>query len=224
MTSIEPWLPHPLQCVAPPRAERTWEGGKRPNIRMAGQDRVNTVLDMKLAIVAFPELDQADRQWIEAIRRIHDPQATRIAVHFTLVFPLDGSIGELESEIEAVSRAQQPIQFVIRQAAAVPDTFSRLVHVFLVPDEGAARIAELHDNLYAGRLRSHLRPDLAYVPHMTVGVAEDVAGAERLASEVNERARGIRGQVANLHLVAVDGARVRALSSLRLGDGAGAVG
>jgi len=183
-----------------------------------------TILDMKLAIVAYPELDEADRQWIETIRHIHDPQAARIGVHITLVFPLDGSASDLESETEAVARARQPIRFVIHHAAAVPDTFSRLVHVFLVPDEGSAQIAELHDNLYAGRLRPHLRSDIAYIPHMTVGAAVDWAAAERLASEFGDRARTIHGRITNLHVVDVGGARVRTFTSHRLGDVAGTAG
>ena len=39
------------------------------------------------AVVAFPLLDADDRQWIESIRAKHDPEAKRIAAHFTLVFP-----------------------------------------------------------------------------------------------------------------------------------------
>jgi 2'-5' RNA ligase len=174
---------------------------------------------MKLAIVAYPELDDGDRLWIEGIRDLHDPQAARIPVHFTLVFPLDGLASDLDSDLRAVVRAEQPIPFAIRHAIAVPDTFSRLVHVFLVPDRGRTQIAELHDRLYAGRLRLHLRGDITYVPHMTVGATSDVAAAGRLASACDERARAVRGRIANLHLVDVGAARVRTITSHWLGDG-----
>ena len=46
---------------------------------------------MKLAIVAYPSLDEADRQWIESFRTTHDPQRVRIGVHFTLVFPVEAT-------------------------------------------------------------------------------------------------------------------------------------
>ena len=39
------------------------------------------------AVVTFPLLDADDRQWLESIRAKHDPEAKRIAAHFTLVFP-----------------------------------------------------------------------------------------------------------------------------------------
>ena len=42
---------------------------------------------MKVAVVAYPTLADHDRVWIEYVRQAHDPQAVRIAVHFTLVFP-----------------------------------------------------------------------------------------------------------------------------------------
>jgi len=176
---------------------------------------------MKLAIVAYPSLDEAHRQWIEAVRRIHDPQAARIAVHFTLVFPLDGLADDLQSEMEAVARASQPIQFAIGHAAAVPDRFSRAVHVFLVPEDGGAEIAGLHDLLYAGRLRGHLRSDIPYVPHLTVGATEDSAVAERLASELQDRARSVRGVIAGLHLVNLGERQVRSVTTYRLGGAAG---
>ena len=44
---------------------------------------------MTLAIVAYPSLDETDRQWIESFRATHDPQSPRIDVHFTLVFPVE---------------------------------------------------------------------------------------------------------------------------------------
>jgi len=49
---------------------------------------------MKLAIVAFPSVDEVDRQWIESFRSQHDPQASRLGVHFTLVFPFMAVPGE----------------------------------------------------------------------------------------------------------------------------------
>jgi hypothetical protein len=44
---------------------------------------------MTLAIVAYPNIDDSDRQRLESFRALHDPQAARIGVHFTLVFPFD---------------------------------------------------------------------------------------------------------------------------------------
>ena len=43
----------------------------------------------KLAVVAYPTLSDDDRLWIEGVRARHDPLASRIAAHFTLVFPTE---------------------------------------------------------------------------------------------------------------------------------------
>jgi hypothetical protein len=51
------------------------------------------------AVVAFPTFEAADRQWIESIRAKHDPEAKRIAAHFTLIFP-----AILRRETEPTSR------------------------------------------------------------------------------------------------------------------------
>lgn len=180
---------------------------------------------MKLTIVAYPDLhEQEARQWIEAFRQIHDPEAARIAVHFTLVFPLDAAASDLESEVQAAARATQPIRFAIRDAKAVPDTLSSVTHIFLVPDEGSAQIAELHGRLYAGQLRVHRRSDIPFIPHMTIGAAQDSESASELASGLDVRQRVVHGTIARLHVVDVGNAHARAVRTYPLGDTAGASG
>jgi len=122
---------------------------------------------MKLAVVAYPDLDDGDRQWIESFRAKHDPQAPRIDVHFTLVFPVEAVPTDLDPEVAVVARSTRPIPFAIRDIKVVRDALGILSHVFLVPDEGGARITTLHDRLYGGTLRAHLRSDIPFVPHIT---------------------------------------------------------
>jgi 2'-5' RNA ligase len=176
---------------------------------------------MTLAIVAYPDLEEDDRQWIEAFRRTHDVQAARIAVHFTLVFPLDGVLGDFESDTQAVVRTTRPIPFSIRHARAVPGMPGGVTPVVLIPDEGSAHIVELHDQLYAGRLRVHLRPDIPFTPHMTIGAARNSESADRLVSELGARLRIVHGTIRTLDLVDVGNARVRTVRTYSLGDTAG---
>ncbi len=42
---------------------------------------------MNFAVVAYPRLDEGDRRRIESFRARHDPHATLVAAHVTLVFP-----------------------------------------------------------------------------------------------------------------------------------------
>jgi 2'-5' RNA ligase len=169
----------------------------------------------KLAVVAYPELDEEDRARIEAFRRKHDPQAARLGVHFTLVFPIEAVPGNLEAEIMAVARSTPVISFAIRRAEIVPDALGTGSHVFLVPESGATEIAALHDRLYAGVLRPHQRPNIPYIPHMTVAAAADHALAEIRAREL-DATRDIRGVVSSLDLLDVSGASVTSIASYDL--------
>ena len=179
---------------------------------------------MKLAIVAYPSLDEIDRQWIESFRAKHDPQASRIGVHFTLVFPVEAAPSALGPELADVAQATPPISFTIRGTEVVRDVLGNDSQIFLVPAEGDAQIATLHDRLYAGALRTHLRADIPFVPHMTVGAAPDTQVAERLAEEIRVRSRTVRGTIANLALVDVGTPRVQSVMTYALWNAAGTSG
>jgi hypothetical protein len=56
-----------------------------------------------IAVVAYPQLSPSDREWIEAVRAREDPQARRIALHFTLVFPLELPADDVAAHAAAVS-------------------------------------------------------------------------------------------------------------------------
>lgn len=172
---------------------------------------------MKLGIVAYPSLDEEDRQWIESFRAKHDPQASRLGVHFTLVFPVEAMPSELEPELVVAAESTQPISFAIRSTRVVRDVVENDSHILLVPDEGGAQISTLHDRLYSGVLRPYLRSDIPFVPHMTVGAAPDSRLAKRLAEELGFGSRTVRGLVANIELVDVATRRVRSIMTYALG-------
>ena len=173
--------------------------------------------EMKLAIVAYPTLDEVDRQWIESFRTKHDPQASRLGVHFTLVFPVDAVPGELEPDLELAARTIQPIAFELWSTHVVRDVVGSDALVFLVPSVGGPQIEALHDRLYAGVLRPHLRSEIPFVPHMTVGAASDLQLAERLAQELDVSSRGVRGMVAKMDLVDVGTHGVRSIKTYAFG-------
>ena len=58
---------------------------------------------MTLAVVAYPALEDRDRDWIEFVRARHDPQALRIPAHFTLVFPTEDSADPVAADVAAVA-------------------------------------------------------------------------------------------------------------------------
>jgi 2'-5' RNA ligase len=175
---------------------------------------------MNIAVVAYPMMDDADSQWISAFRKKHDPQSVRIGVHFTLVFPVEGSPSRLASEIAAVARSIAPIAFAIRRTEIVFDALGNRSLVFLVPDEGALEITTLHDRLYAGVLRPHLRAEIPFVPHLTIGAAAEYSAAQRAAAELDVGSRVVRGRIEQVVLVNVGLPIVQTVATYALGDAA----
>jgi 2'-5' RNA ligase len=173
---------------------------------------------MKLAIVAYPILESIDREWIESFRSKHDPHASRLGAHFTLVFPFDGLPDDLGPDMAAVAESTEPIPFSIHHTEVVRDALGNGNHIFMVPDEGRAQIATLRDRLYAGRLQTHLRSDIPFVPHMTVGAARDSQSAEALAGQLDVSSRIVRGELRNIELVDVGTRLVRSIKTYVLGN------
>jgi 2'-5' RNA ligase len=170
-----------------------------------------------LAIVSYPSIDEADRQWIESVRARHDPQAARMGVHFTLVFPTDASPAEVAAEVAAVAKSARPIPFTIRRARAVRDVVGGGGHVFLEPDEGRGEIATLHDRLYQGVLSPHLRADIPFTPHMTVAAGSDLAACEGLVRELRLDDRTVQGMLRKIELVNLEKPRVDSIATFVLG-------
>jgi 2'-5' RNA ligase len=155
------------------------------------------------AVVGYPDLPAADRLWIEAVRARHAPQAPRIPAHFTLVFPAALALDTIVEHASAVARRTPAVPFVLRDVTAVPDAFTGGGHVFLVPDEGRAAIAALHDDLYGGPLRAFLREDMTFVPHVTVGASSDRAWCEALRQEVASALRPTFGTIGSLDVLEI---------------------
>jgi 2'-5' RNA ligase len=147
----------------------------------------------RLAVVSYPRMEDADLDWIEAIRAKNDPQAHRIAAHFTLVFPVAASLAALSDEVAALVEVHSPIAFTVRAALAFPDAGADGGHVFFVPDEGRMQITRLHDRLYEGILKRHLRQDILFVPHVTAGAQPDLRNCEELAKQLTAAGRAISG-------------------------------
>ena len=173
---------------------------------------------MNLAVVAYPRLDEADRQRIEAFRSKHDPQAARLGVHFTLVFPFDGSPAGIGPEVVRVAGSTPPIPFAIDRVEVVPDALEDRNLVLLVPADGREPIVGLHDRLYSGTLERHLRLDIPFVPHMTVGAAPNSQSARVVAEELEAGfRRPMRGVLDRLDVVDVSKPRVCSIARFALG-------
>jgi 2'-5' RNA ligase len=156
-----------------------------------------------LAFVGYPTLDESDHRWIESFRARHDPQASRIGAHFTLVFPAELAAEPLVEHASAILRGTRSIPFVLRRVEPVPDPIAGGSHVFLIPEEGRAEIVALHDRLYGGLLRPFLREDVPFLPHITVGGSPELEQCQRLAEELSRARLAVPGAIDGIDLIEV---------------------
>jgi 2'-5' RNA ligase len=174
----------------------------------------------RLLTVCFPELSPRAEAFVTEFRQKHDaPRHERIQAHFTLVFGCTAlGLDEYTSHVAAVARMSKPISFSCKYAMLGNDDQSEIAYVFLVPDEGNAEISLLHDRLYTGLLRPHLRLDLPYIPHITIGTTTGREEAKQLCDELNRDGVSIQGSLLRLTVGHVEDGKFQNLSSHALGE------
>ena len=155
---------------------------------------------MRTYLVAFPAFAAADRERIAAIRERHDRLAAKLSPHVTLVLATDVlDPSGLARHAASIDRPA-PFACVFRRTRVEHDPFSDEFCVFLVPDEGAREIRELHDALYTGPLAGELRTDLPYHPHVTIARCATEADARAVAASLGKVE--IVTRIEHLHVLA----------------------
>jgi 2'-5' RNA ligase len=172
----------------------------------------------QLAVVAYPRMPADDEDWIETARARHDPQASRIRAHFTLAFPAEVEAEPLVEEVRATLARFKPFAVVLRRLLAVQDALAEGSHVFLVPEEGRRELLALHDRLYGGLLRPHLRADVPYEPHLTVGACPKLEACERIAEDLRRAGRTIQAKLQGAAVIDVSRWSVRTIVELPFGS------
>jgi len=171
------------------------------------------------AVVAYPTLSDNDRQWIEGIRARHDPQASIIAAHVTLVFPTEVAEASVVAQVRTALRLCGSIRLVLRRATTCPDAIESGYYVVLRADEGHAELLVVHDALYDGVLASYRRRDIPFEPHVTVGAHSDLSECERIANQINEERRIVRARINRVDVIEVGESIVRTVAEIPLGSG-----
>ena len=139
----------------------------------------------RFAVAWFPDFDGIER--IEAFRARHDPMAALVPAHLSLVFPFATAQSALQvgTHVQRVVARFPPVSVTFRPVRLFANEF-----LFLMATRGAAAVAELHDRLYTRSLRTKLRHDLAYEPHVTLARNADLAALERAHAEAQDEFGG----------------------------------
>jgi hypothetical protein len=168
-----------------------------------------------LEVVAKPEFGKSELEWLTQLRlaRAHSSGAPS----FTLVFPgAEATRRELTQHVGAIGGVTARIRFCLRSAMIVPELKSGWFHVFLVPDEGFGAIIRLHDRLHVGPLACCLRPDVPYIPHLTVASTRELDVARRIKASLNGHELAISGRIDALEVQERDSAEPRCVARVPL--------
>ncbi len=176
---------------------------------------------MALAVVNFPSISSDDFTWIQDIRRQHDKlYFDVIDPHIPFVFPTDLlAEAALAEHVRGVVQSVAPFKVVFRCVVVGDPDFQDHAHVFLMPDEGFSDIVHLHDQLYTGPLRTELRLDLPFMPHVGIANARAVEDCKNLVDALNDGRIEVFGKVEDLEIVSLENLEVSRLERIVLGSG-----
>ena len=164
-----------------------------------------------LAVVAFPVLSTEDGRKIEALREQHDPNAARVAPHFTLVFPTD-AVAEKTLLQRMQDAAAETAPFAIALKRILVHQEGGDSYLYLVPEAGYDALVALH-----ARLNGAEAGKPAFTPHVTVGRLGDRKQARGIAMALATEHFSVNGRVEALSVVKVPKrARIRAVHTAPL--------
>lgn len=92
------------------------------------------------------------------------------------------------------------------------DDANDAAYIFLLPNHGNPDISLLRDRFGNSALRPHLRLDLPYVPHITIGCLASREQVKDLCDDLNQQGVSIEGSLTKLTVGGVEGERFRNLS------------
>jgi 2'-5' RNA ligase len=170
---------------------------------------------MALYVVCHPRFAEADRRWIETIRRRHDPQAGLIAAHVTLVFEPPGMAWEAAAaRMREVAGRTRRFDVGFGAVAARQGSVDGAFYAYLLPERGGEALAELRRQLYLALLGGD--PGFPFEPHVTLGRAEEAAAIEALVAELRGEQPAAEAAIDSLHLIMPEQDRVAELARAAL--------
>ena len=123
----------------------------------------------KRDILIFPKLKNINK--IQELRNKYDPLANLIAPHITIAFPFSDNISneELIKKLTNLLKNFRPFTIVFKGISLSEDNY-----IFLNCMKGDQEIIELHNEIYKQILPSHLKKSIKYIPHITLGKANNI--------------------------------------------------
>jgi hypothetical protein len=173
---------------------------------------------MALLVLAYPQIEKNDYDWIQKFRAKHDERYFNIVdPHFTLVFPVfNADESQFIDHTKSVAKKFKEFYFVLRCAQIVKDSFSDYTDVFLVPEEGYRIFVKLHDSLYTDILEPELRLDIPFIPHLGLANSLDPKHCKELADKINNTGIEVVGAISKLDVVQYENNKIKTISAIWL--------
>jgi len=173
---------------------------------------------MAYLVVAYPNISQKSLNWIQNYRKENDPRFySMVNPHFTIVFPISAfSKDDFVAEIKKQTEGLKKIDFEIKISTINQDISGGYYHEFLVPDKGYSDIIRLHDKLYSGVLAKHMRLDIDFIPHISIGNADDAQESKRRVDALNRQEIDIEGVIDILDIIEYDESSVWTIENIAL--------
>jgi hypothetical protein len=172
---------------------------------------------MSYLVIAHPELQQADIDWIQSYRSQHDRQFSLVEPHFTIVFAIqdldrDSFLAEVKKKVADI----KSFDFELKVATINQDNSGSYYHEFLVPDNGYSNIIKLHDKMYSGTFAPYLRFDVDFIPHISIGDSEDSQVSKQRVDDLNAQGVLIHGRISSLDVIEYADGAVTTLEKVQL--------
>lgn len=123
----------------------------------------------KRDILIFPKFD--NMKIIEKIRNKYDRLSNLVAPHITLAFPFNDKISneDLFSKLSALLKKHSHFEVTFKGISLSDDNYILLNCV-----KGNYEILKLHDDIYEKIIPSHFKKSIKYIPHITLGQADNL--------------------------------------------------
>lgn len=173
---------------------------------------------MSYLVIAYPELSAGDLEGIQSYRKKNDERYFSVVEpHITFVFPTDvlnreAFVAEIKKQVVDV----RAFDIVFRVAVVNKDSFGGYFHEFLVPEEGFSHCVLLRDRLYSDLLKSELRLDIDFIPHIGIGNADQVEVCKQRIDELNLAGIDIKAKVNSLDVIEYNDGVVTTIERIKL--------
>jgi 2'-5' RNA ligase len=133
-----------------------------------------------------------------------------------LFFPEEVKHEEFIEEIECAVWNFSQITFSMESAVVHKDSLSEYYYTFLLISNGREIISQMHDHIYGNKLSIHLKNEIPYLPHMTIGSSLDKSEMDSIADEWNGRPIGIQGMIDTISILQFEADKITHLRDIRL--------